>query len=142
MKFEIIVGSMLGASEYVADALAEYLQQHQHQVEIHLKPDLNLIDTQSFWIICSSTHGAGELPDNIKPFSKQIPQQDLSQVRFLTIALGDTSYDTFCHGGKYLHQCLQEAGATAVTDMYCIDVLEYPVPEDTAVEWLIQIEVS
>ncbi|MGJ8682865.1 MAG: nitric oxide synthase, partial [Paraglaciecola sp.] len=35
-KFEIIVGSVLGASEYVADALQEVLETQNHQANIHL----------------------------------------------------------------------------------------------------------
>jgi len=132
-NFEIIVGSMLGASEYVADALAELLA--KHKVEIHLKPDLQQLDPTAYWVICSSTHGAGELPDNIQPFARQLANTELADTKFAVIALGDSSYDTFCEGGKHLTRLMQNAKATQLGETYCIDVLEHPVPEENATEW-------
>ena len=70
-NFEIVVGSVLGASEYVADALQEVLLSHTHSAEIHLTPQLSDLDKDATWLICTSTHGAGDLPDNIQPFVKQ-----------------------------------------------------------------------
>ncbi len=67
--FEIIVGTMLGAAEYVADAIAEKLDASGHTHTIHAEPNLDEIKTESTWIVCTSTHGAGELPDNIQPFA-------------------------------------------------------------------------
>ena len=61
--FEIIVGTMLGASEYVADAIAEKLDASGHTHTIHAEPNLDNINTASIWVVCTSTHGAGELPD-------------------------------------------------------------------------------
>lgn len=135
-NFEIIVGSMLGASEYVADALAELLS--PHQVKIHLQPDFSQLDPQAYWLLCSSTHGAGELPDNIQAFAKQLMSAELKDTKFAVIALGDSSYDTFCEGGKQLAKLMLSANASQLGETYCIDVLEHPVPEETAIEWFSQ----
>lgn len=135
-NIEIIVGSMLGASEYVADALALKLQEFNHSSTIHLTPDLNEINPENYWLICTSTHGAGDLPDNIEPFAKNLKQQNLSNIKFAVIGLGDSSYDTFCFGAKQLQNIMQEQGATMIREAIHIDVLEYPIPEDIAVEWL------
>ena len=62
---QIIVGSMLGATEYVADAVEAELTPAGHQVTVHLQPDYNDIPESDFWLVCTSTHGAGDLPDNI-----------------------------------------------------------------------------
>jgi MioC protein len=110
-KFEIIVGSVLGASEYVADALSDKLVESGHQAQIHLEPDLDDIDRSSVWHICSSTHGAGDLPDNIQHFAKQIESSDLSQVSFTVLGLGDSSYDTFCFGAMTLERLMLAANA-------------------------------
>lgn len=134
--FEIIVGSVLGASEYVADALEETLSAHGHQANIHLQPDLSQLNSDATWILCTSTHGAGELPDNIQPFAKQVNNADLSNINFLTIGLGDSSYDTFCYGAIKLAQALQQASAKPLSDILQIDVLNHPVPEDCAIDWL------
>ena len=133
--FEIIVGTMLGAAEYVADAIAEKLDASGHTHTIHAEPNLDEIRTESTWIVCTSTHGAGELPDNIQPFAKQLEEADLSAVNAYIIGLGDTSYDTFCFGAKEMEKHIKNAGGTLITDALYIDVLEHPIPEDAAVEW-------
>jgi MioC protein len=134
--FEIIVGSVLGASEYVADAIQEVLITNNHSAAIHLTPKLTDLDQSKNWIICSSTHGAGDLPDNIQPFSEQIKTQNLSKHSFLVIGLGDSSYDTYCHGSIQLEKIMLNAGATLLCPALHIDVLNHPIPEDAAVEWL------
>ncbi|WP_334014121.1 FMN-binding protein MioC [Alteromonas sp. S167] len=133
--FEIIVGTMLGASEYVADAIAERLDANGHTHTIHTEPNLDDIKTDSPWIVCTSTHGAGELPDNIQPFAQQLTQSDLSSVNAYVIGLGDTSYDTFCFGAKEIKKHITENGGKLVAEALYIDVLEHPIPEDAAVEW-------
>lgn len=131
----IIVGSMLGASEYVADAIAEFLDSKNIPSQIHLHPELCDIPHNSDWLIITSTHGAGDLPDNIQSFAEQLPTTTLNNVRYQVIALGDSSYDTFCEGGKTMHQLLRQCGAVSITEPHLIDVLEHTVPEDNAVAW-------
>lgn len=133
--FEIIVGTMLGASEYVADAIAESLAQRDATTRIHGEPQLTDIDKQATWVVCTSTHGAGELPDNIQGFAKSLEDADLTGVSFYLIGLGDTSYDTFCHGAKEMETRLTAQGASLLAPPLHIDVLEHPIPEDEAVAW-------
>ncbi len=135
-SIEIIVGSMLGASEYVADALEQSLASAGHNCQIHLQPDFGALDQNSTWILCSSTHGAGDFPDNIAPFAAKLETAKLPNTQYLVVALGDSSYDTFCYAGKNLEKLMQAAGASPLADPLLIDVLEHPVPEDFAVEWL------
>jgi MioC protein len=133
--FEIIVGTMLGAAEYVADALAETLKQKGFTYTIHLEPNLDNISTSAHWLVCTSTHGAGELPDNIQPFAGQLKATDLSSVSAYIVGLGDTSYDTFCYGAKTMESLITERGGTLNTPALHVDVLEHPIPEDIASEW-------
>jgi MioC protein len=135
-KFEIIVGSVLGASEYVADALQEVLLRHAHKAEIHLTPQLTDLDQAATWIICTSTHGAGDLPDNIQPFARQLENCNLHGRNFLVVGLGDTSYDTYCHGSIQIENIMLNTGATLSSPALHIDVLNHPIPEDVAVKWL------
>lgn len=134
--YQIIVGSVLGASEYVADALQETLQNANHSAEIHLQPNLAELDKDDIWIICTSTHGAGDLPDNIQPFAKQLQDTQLNNVEFLIVGLGDSSYDTFCNGAIQMQALLNQAGAKLLQPPIHIDVLNHPIPEDLAIEWL------
>lgn len=133
--FEIIVGTMLGASEYVADAIAAALAQRGVSTRIHGEPQLDEINKQATWVVCTSTHGAGELPDNIQAFAKSVQHADLSGVNFYLIGLGDTSYDTFCYGAKEMETLLKAQGANMLSPALHIDVLEHPIPEDEAVAW-------
>lgn len=136
-KFEIIVGSVLGASEYVADALHERLEKAGHEnVNIHLEPELSQLDRHATWIICTSTHGAGDLPDNIQPFANQLRETNLQGTDFLVIGLGDSSYDTFCNGAMQMQDIMEKCGARLKTSPLHIDVLNHPIPEDLASEWL------
>lgn len=135
-KFEIIVGTVLGASEYVADALQEVLINCTHTAKIHLTPQLSDVDIDATWLICTSTHGAGDLPDNIQPFAKQLETQTLSEHPFLIVGLGDSSYDTYCHASIQMENIMHKAGANLLCPALHIDVLNHPIPEDAAVEWL------
>lgn len=52
------------------------------------------------------------------------------------IAIGDSSYDTFCAAGKHAQALLEDIGATPISDCFTIDVLSHDVPEDAAETWL------
>ncbi len=77
-SIQIIVGSMLGASEYVAEACQQTLEANGHNVMLHFQPDLaNIAYKNQIWLVCTSTHGAGDFPDNIQPFVDQLTASDL-----------------------------------------------------------------
>lgn len=133
-----IVGTMLGSSEYVADHLATLIPQG-YKIEQHLNPDLNDFDLSipQTWIICTSTHGAGDFPDNILHFIEQLQvKTDLKHIKYAVCGLGDTNYDTFCQAGKTVDQLLKDRGASQLTDNLYIDVSTGEIPEDLAEIWL------
>ncbi|OIQ47769.1 MAG: hypothetical protein BM565_04825 [Gammaproteobacteria bacterium MedPE] len=135
-----IVGTMLGSSEYVADHLAT-LVPDDREINQHLAPDLNDFDLTipQTWILCTSTHGAGEFPDNILNFIDQLAiQTDLKHIEYAVCALGDTNYDTFCQAGKTVDQMLKDRGAKQITDTLNIDVSTGDIPEDHAQNWFEQ----
>lgn len=133
----IITGSTLGGAEYVGDHLNDLLEAQGHEIELHNQPEYNNIPQQGTWLVVTSTHGAGDFPDNIQPLINALTQEspDLSALRYAVIALGDSSYDTFCCAGKSVHSQLKKLGAQPISDCFTIDVLETPVPEDAAEEW-------
>ncbi len=134
----IITGSTLGGAEYVGDHLSDLLQEQSHKTTIHNQPVFSDIPAQGTWIIVTSTHGAGEYPDNIQPFiaSLQDTPPNTKDLKFAVVAIGDSSYDTFCAAGKHAYDLLEDIGATPISDCFTIDIQEYPVPEDAAEEWL------
>ena len=136
----IITGSTLGGAEYVGDHLADLLEEMEFATDIHNQPNLDEIDINSLWIIVISTHGAGDYPDNIKPFIQQLTEQaqNLSKVAFAIVAIGDSSYDTFCAAGKSLQKTLIESGAIEKFPLLEIDVTQHGIPEEPAELWLKQ----
>ncbi|EGQ9040563.1 FMN-binding protein MioC, partial [Vibrio parahaemolyticus] len=88
--------------------------------------------------VITSTHGAGEYPDNIQPFiaALQNTPPKMTDVKFAVIAIGDSSYDTFCAAGQHAYDLLEDIGATPLADCLKIDVLSHAVPEDAAEAWL------
>ena len=134
--FTILVGSVLGASEYVADALSDTLKNKGFETDIQLEPNFDSIMADSIWVICTSTHGAGDLPDNIQPFAEQLKDKDLSAIDAYIIGLGDSSYDTFCYGAMTMESLLKDGNASLLAPPFHIDVLNHPIPEDEAVAWL------
>lgn len=133
----LITGSTLGGAEYVADHLSDLLQELGRDTEIHNQPNLESIPTEGIWLIVTSTHGAGEYPDNIKHFIHQLQDSppNTQTLKYAVIAIGDSSYDTFCAAGLHCYDLLEDIGATPLTDCFTIDVLAFPVPEEAAEEW-------
>ncbi len=83
----IIVGSQMGSAEYVAEQLAEALEQQGIQVQLHEQPVFDDIDQQdTIWLLCTSTYGAGDYPENLLPFVESINQQaDLKGLNYSVI---------------------------------------------------------
>lgn len=137
---EILVGSQMGAAEYVAEQVAETLVQAGYEASLHFQPDLDQLNPTHIWLVITSTYGAGDLPDNIQPFADQLAQdrRDLTTLSYAVITLGDSSYDTFCQAGRTLSQLLQQQGAKQLLANLEIDVLTADLPEDQALVWLPQ----
>ncbi|EHR40983.1 MULTISPECIES: FMN-binding protein MioC [Alishewanella] len=137
---EILVGSQMGAAEYVAEQVAETLVQAGYDVTTHLKPELNQLNQHAIWLVITSTYGAGDLPDNIQPFADQLAQDqgDLTTLSYAVITLGDSSYDTFCLAGAKIAALLQLKGARCLLPGLDIDAQDPELPEDQALVWLPQ----
>ena len=134
----IIVGTETGTAEYVADEIVNLLNEHRLDASITLTADLNELIESNYWIICTSTHGAGDVPNNLQPLLKQLEQNkaDLSQIKFIIIALGDSSYDTYCQAGKTIQDILIKQHAQPLANIIEIDAMDDDMPEDIAIEQL------
>ncbi|CAI1065896.1 FMN-binding protein MioC [Serratia fonticola] len=134
----LISGSTLGSAEYVAEHLAEKLEEAGFSTEMLHGPELNELTLSGRWLVVSSTHGAGDLPDNLQSLLEQLAEQqpDLSQVQFGAVGLGSSEYDTFCGAIKQIDDLFQARGAKRIGDRLEIDVTQHEIPEDPAEEWL------
>ncbi|PIJ48314.1 FMN-binding protein MioC [Erwinia sp. OLTSP20] len=133
-----ISGSTLGSAEYVAEHLAEKLEAAGYSSEVLHGPELTELPEQGLWLIVTSTHGAGDLPDNLQPLLDQLVEQkpDLSQVRYGAIGIGNREYDLFCGAIDKINDAMQACGARQLGETLKIDVLEHEIPEDPAENWL------
>lgn len=138
----VISGSTLGNAEYIAEHLADKLLAQGHEVQVLHGPELDEVPQQGIWLVVTSTHGAGELPDNLQPLFEQIETQqpDLTGIHFGAVGIGSSEYDTFC-GGIAIVDCILIAfGAQRIGEVIKIDIKQHDVPEDPAEEWLAEWE--
>lgn len=138
-QVHILVGSMLGGSEYVADMMNDALNDHGVESQVHLEFDEieQAVSPESYWLICTSTHGAGDLPDNIEPFAEFLRSRpDLHQIKYDVVGIGDSSYDTFCQAARTLDEELEQCGAYRLSEPLLIDIQQDPLPEEPAMNWL------
>ncbi|NDO82255.1 FMN-binding protein MioC [Citrobacter sp. NCU1] len=134
----LISGSTLGGAEYVAEHLAEKLEDAGFSTETLHGPLLEDLPTSGIWLVISSTHGAGDIPDNLLPFYEDLQSQktDLSQVCFGAIGIGSREYDTFCGAIDKIEAELKSSGAKQRGETLKINILEHDIPEDPAEVWL------
>jgi len=86
-------------------------------------------------IIVCSTWGDGEQPDNAQDlfeYTEGLEHNDLNDMQYSILALGDTAFDLFCEAGKEWDRVLEEKGATRIAERVDCDV-DY---EDDAEEWI------
>jgi len=90
------------------------------------------------FLICSSTYGSGDVPDNGQALYAQLDAEPryLGHVRYGLVALGDSSYgDTYGMGGLQFDARLQDLGAQRIGDICRLDASSGEVPEDEALAW-------
>lgn len=139
-QLTILVGSMTGTADLVAEEVRDRLVGRDLEVQIlpmdRLTPEV--FGRPGAFLICSSTYGNGDVPDNAKAFygALGVARPNLSHVRYGLIALGDRTYkDTYCQGGKRFDALLTELGATRVGDPFFHDANAGSLPEELAADW-------
>lgn len=134
----IITGSTLGGAEYVADHLESCLTAQGFETALFNQATLADIQNRSYLIVVTSTHGAGDLPENIKPLFEEIAEGalDFSAMKFGVVGLGSSDYDTFCQAVDIVEKTLKAKGASLVCDSVRIDTATNFDHDGTAEEWL------
>jgi len=141
LDLTILVGTMTGTAQSVAQTLELLLDDGDTNVTV--KPmdglDASVFTAGKLFLICSSTYGQGDVPDNAKQLyeSLQTARPNLADVHYGVIALGDRTYaDTFCNGGRRFDALLTELGARRIGDVLCHDASAGTMPEEVAEEWI------
>ncbi|MQX36704.1 flavodoxin/nitric oxide synthase [Roseospira navarrensis] len=139
----VIVGTESGNAQMVGETVADELGRLGHHADLVEDCDggLDALDLpgRDALLVCTSTHGLGELPDNLIPFADALKDQspDLSALMYGVIALGDQTYgETFCRAGKDMDALLASLGARKRGERLEIDACTQPLPDEDAVDWL------
>jgi MioC protein len=142
VEITILVGTMTGTADMVAQEAQQVLESAGHQANVEMMDNLDasVFQRGGTFLICTSTYGNGDVPDNAQNLvsSLETEKPNLANVTYGIIALGDTTYkDTFCQGGKRFDQLLRELGARRVGEMLMHDASSGTLPEELAAQWVV-----
>jgi sulfite reductase (NADPH) flavoprotein alpha-component len=121
----IVYVSETGNAKFLAEKLAKYLKEKSVKVKLKASESYRLLDLkkETNLILISSTHGEGEVPENGKElFEHLIAKQNLENINFAIIALGDSSYPLFCKSGKDFSKLLKESKAKELVEPILLDL--------------------
>lgn len=141
MQLTILVGTMTGTAELVAEEIQNALEADGHAVAIKLMDglDASVFQAGDPYLIVTSTYGQGDVPDNTRALMESLERNrpDLSHVRYGIFALGDRTFtETFCLGGKQFDEMLRGLGAQRIGEMLMHDASAGTMPEEVALEWI------
>ena len=141
MELKILVGTMTGTAEMVAEEMSDTLAGLGHEIEVEPMDDIDIsvFDGGGDFLIVSSTYGQGDVPDNAMALYEGLIQDkpDLSGVRYGVFSLGDMTYsDTFNFGGKRFDKALADCGAKKIGEIFTHDASSGTIPEDDGVAWV------
>ena len=139
-KISILVGTMTGTAQLCAQEMELALGDDATEVETLLMDGLDpsVFARPGVFLVCTSTYGQGDVPDNARAFYEQLKsaRPNLSHVRYGVFGLGDRTYaETFNFGGKRFDELLGELGAERIGERHMHDASSGILPEETALEW-------
>src|SRR5258707_12180128 len=139
-RITILIGTMTGTAQLCAQEMELALGDDETKVEALLMDDLDssVFNREGVFLICTSTYGQGDVPDNARALYEELQQKrpDLSKLRYGVFGLGDRTYaETFNYGGKRFDDILTELGAQRVGERYKHDASSGVLPEEMAVQW-------
>lgn len=139
-SIQILIGSVYGAAEQVADIAATRLRELGHEVSLntYARPEDLMRNSDEILLLCHSNTGAGELPDNIEPvylhLTRDYPR--IAGKRYGVINLADSSYNTFNEAGRMLDAAFADLGAVRIGEPLVLDATSGDSPEALTVEWI------
>lgn len=137
----ILVGTMTNTAEYVAHAIELGCADLVDRIEMRMMDglDIQAFDEDALYLICTSTYGAGDVPDNARALYESLGNEPrfLGHVRYGVLALGDqgTHPQTFCQGGRRFDERLSDLGAVRVGDVFCHDASAGTEAEVVGAAW-------
>jgi MioC protein len=143
LALHILVGTMTGNAKLVAQEIELSFADADLEIDVTM---MDALDASAFkrpgvYLVCTSTYGQGDVPDNAKALYADLLQrrQSLSAVRYGVYALGDrTHVGTFCHGGRRFDEALSACGAARIGEVGQHDASGGTLPEESALAWFEQ----
>ena len=140
MRITILIGTMTGTAQLCAQEMELALDDGETQVSTLMMDSLDstVFSREGMFLICTSTYGQGDVPDNARALYEDLKAKrlDLSRVRYGVFGLGDRTYaETFNFGGKRFDELLGELGAQRIGERHKHDASSGVLPEETAVQW-------
>jgi MioC protein len=131
---------MTSTADYVAQAIQMDCADLADEIEVLLMDgqEISVFDEDALYLICTSTYGSGDVPDNARCLYDSLDTQPkyLGHVRYGVIALGDRTYmQTFAFGGRKFDERLQGLGAQRIGEMFIHDASAGTMPEELATAW-------
>jgi MioC protein len=142
LEINILVGTMTGTAQLVAQELELAFAGDELAIGITLMDglDASVFARPGVFLICTSTYGQGDVPDNAKALYGDLllRRPDLERVRYGVFALGDSSHvGTYCFGGKRFDEVLTSLGAQRIGTVLEHNASGGTLPEDIAGAWFI-----
>lgn len=132
---------MTNTAECVAQAIKMGCADLIPEIEVRMMNglDIRTFDEDALYLICTSTYGSGDVPDNARALYESLGSEPkfLGHVRYGVIALGDqgTHPQTFCLGGRRFDERLADLGAVRVGDVFCHDASAGTEAEVVSAAW-------
>lgn len=143
LEVKILVGTMTGTAEMVAEEMNDVLEEAGHTPEVIAMDDLDAtaFDQGKIFLIVTSTYGQGDVPDNAMAFYNALcaEKPDLSGKLYGVYSLGDRTYaETFNMGGLKFDKILTDCGASRIGDVFTHDASSGSLPEEDGIDWVKQ----
>jgi len=140
LNVNILVGTMTGTAQLVAQEIELAFADAQTGIDVTFMDSLDrrVFERPGVFLICTSTYGQGDVPDNAKTFYADLAacRESLAHVHYGVFALGDSTHvGTYCFGGRRFDEALAARGARRIGEVMQHNASGGTLPEDVALEW-------
>jgi MioC protein len=140
LNINILVGTMTGTAQLVAQEIELAYADAQTGIDVTFMDalDRRVFERPGVFLICTSTYGQGDVPDNARAFYADLVacRESLAHVHYGVFALGDSTHvGTYCFGGRRFDEALAARGARRIGEVMQHNASGGTLPEDVALEW-------
>ncbi len=139
-ELKILVATVSGNAEVCAEEMADWVKARGVEVTMESMADQddNAFSSDVVYLLVSSTHGVGEVPDEAVDFLEDLQdgKPDLAGVKYGVYTLGDSVYETFCEAGKVFDELLTSLGAKRIGARGEHDASGGELAEEAGIVWL------